>query len=322
MNNKLTSFGSRHLATIVAVGVCAIWGETFVSSKVLLSAGLMPADIFFFRFSLAYLCMSVFSHRRRWAKSWKHELLLVATGVLGGSLYFLSENMALLYSTASNVAILVGSTPLVTALLLALFYKDERMHGRQIVGSLIAFLGMALVILNGQLVLHLNPRGDLLALGASLTWGFYSLIMKKLSPLYDALFITRKVFAYGVLSIIPYFIFVQPLQLQTEILLQPKVWGNLLYLALIASMLCYFGWNWALSKLGTVRTTNIVYLQPFFTMIISYIVLHERITWMAIAGSVVLILGMVLAVKTARRSLNECFKLFLILFLAHKQVLP
>lgn len=300
MNNKLTSFGSRHLATIVAVGVCAIWGETFVSSKVLLSAGLMPADIFFFRFLLAYLGMSIVSHRRKWAKNWRHELMLLAVGVLGGSLYFLSENMALLYSTASNVAILVGSTPLVTALLLSLFYKEERMRGRQIVGSLIAFLGMALVILNGQLVLHLNPRGDLLALGASLTWGFYSLVMKKLSPHYDALFITRKVFAYGVLTIIPYFIFVQPMHLEADILSETKVWGNLLYLALVASMLCYFGWNWALSKLGTVRTTNIVYLQSFFTMIISYIVLHERITWMAIAGSVVLILGMVLAVKNRK----------------------
>lgn len=297
MNKALFSFGPKHLATIVAVSVCAIWGETFVSSKVLLTAGLLPADIFFFRFTLAYLCLSIFSHQRRWADTWKHELLLMATGVLGGSLYFLSENMALLYSTASNVAILVGSTPLVTAILLALFYKDERMHGRQIGGSLIAFIGMALVILNGQLMLHLNPRGDILALGASLTWGFYSLIMKKLTPHYDALFITRKVFAYGILSIIPYFIFVQPLHFDTTILFKPSVWGNLLYLGLIASMLCYFGWNWALSVLGTVRTTNIVYLQPFFTMIISYIVLSERITWMAITGSVILILGMVLAVK-------------------------
>lgn len=294
---KKTEMIKTHLATIVAVCVVAIWGETFVSSKVLLGAGLMPADIFFFRFVMAYSCMCIFSHHRLWAKNWRHELMLVAVGVLGGSLYFLSENMALMFSTASNVAILVGSTPLMTALLLSCFYKDERMHGKQILGSVIAFIGMALVILNGQLVLHLNPKGDMLALGAALTWGFYSLVMKRLSPVYEASFITRKVFAYGVLSIIPYFIFVQPLQTDFTILHAPKVWINLVYLGLVASMLCYFSWNWVLSRLGTVRATNIIYLQAFFTMIVSHIVLGEHITLMAIAGSVILILGMVLAVR-------------------------
>lgn len=286
-----------HAAIVAAIFVVSVWGETFVSSKVLLGCGLMPADIFFFRFLLAYCCMCLLSHQRMWADGWKDELLMMALGVLGGSLYFLSENMALLYSTASNVAILVGSTPLMTALLLSLFYHNERMHGKQIIGSLIAFAGMALVVLNGRFILHLNPQGDLLALGAALTWGFYSLVMKRLAPLYDARFITRKVFAYGLLSIIPYFILAEPLHTDTQLLGEPKVWINLLYLGLIASMLCYYLWNWVLSHLGIVRATNILYLQSFFTMLISHLVLGERITLMAIAGSVILILGMIMAVR-------------------------
>lgn len=287
----------KHAATLAAVFVVGVWGETFVSSKVLLGAGLMPADIFFLRFVLAYVCMCMFSHRRMWALSWRHEGLFLLLGVLGGSLYFLSENEALMYSTASNVAILVGSTPLITALLLSCFYREERMHGWQIVGSLIAFVGMALVVFNGQFVLHLNPKGDLLALGAALTWGFYSLVMKRIAPLYDASFITRKIFAYGVLSIMPYFLFVSPLHSDLTVFAQPKVWMNLLYLGFVASMLCYFLWNWVLTRLGVVRATNILYLQSFFTMIVSHLVLNERITWMAISGSIILILGMVMAVK-------------------------
>lgn len=290
----------QHTAILVAIFVIAIWGETFVSSKVLLGAGLMPADIFLCRFLMAYFCMCFFSHKRLWSTCWKHELMLMALGVLGGSLYFLSENMALLYSTASNVAILVGSTPLMTALLLSIFYREERMHGKQIVGSLIAFLGMALVVFNGQFVLHLNPQGDILALCAALTWGFYSLVMKKISPHYDALLITRKIFAYGVLSILPYFLFVEPLHIDMSVFQEPKVWMNLLYLGLIASMLCYFLWNWALVHLGVVRATNILYLQSFFTMLISHLVLNEHITWMAIMGSFILILGMVMAVKSRK----------------------
>lgn len=285
---------------LLAFLVVAIWGETFVSSKVLLMEGLMPADIFFYRFTVAYLGLIVLSHRRLWARSWRHEMLLAISGVAGGSLYFLMENMALRYSTASNVAILVGTTPLVTALLLALCYKDERMNGRQVVGSLIAFLGLILVVLNGQFILHLNPLGDALALGASATWGVYSLCMKPLTGQYDTPFITRKVFGYGLLTILPWFFLVEPLRLDPQLLSHTTVWANLLYLSLVASLGCFLTWNWVLPRLGVVKATNVVYSQCAFTMLISVLILGERITWMAILGTLILIGGMALISKARK----------------------
>lgn len=292
----------KNLPIIMALCVVAVWGETFVSSKILLQAGLMPADIFFYRFSLAYLCMACLSHKRMWASSLRDEVLLMLTGVFGGSLYFLAENMALRYSTASNVAILVGTTPLMTALLLALCYKDERMNSRQILGSVVAFVGLTLVVLNGQLVLHLNPVGDVLALSAALTWGMYSLIMKRITTHYDTAFITRKVFAYGLLTIVPWFLLVQPMQTSVGVLCQTAVWGNLLYLALVASLLCFLVWNWVMPRLGIVRATNILYTQSVFTMLISALVLGERITPMAVIGTGILIVGMLLVTKQGAKS--------------------
>ena len=116
----------------VALFVVLMWGTTFVSSKVLLNCGLLPADIFFVRFVMAYCCMLCISHKRLFANSVADELTLVGLGLMGGSVYFLVENMALLHSTASNVSILVSATPLVTAMLLAIFYKSERLSARQI----------------------------------------------------------------------------------------------------------------------------------------------------------------------------------------------
>ena len=281
----------------VAVAVGLIWGETFISTKILISNGLRPADIFVFRFVLAYALIWIISPKRLWCRSLKDELTMLLLGISGGSLYFLTENTALKYSTASNVGILVCSAPMLTALVLSAFYKDERISMRQVAGSLVAFVGMALVVLNGELVLHLNPLGDALAVGAALTWAFYSLFMKSVSGKYSMRFITRKVFGYGLLTILPYFVFVEPLQIDRSILSSPVVWGNLLYLALVASMLCFVLWNWALKRLGTVRATNIIFIQSFFTMIASAVVLSERITIMAIAGTVVLILGMIWATK-------------------------
>ena len=288
---------SKFIGHLAALFVVMVWGETFVSSKVLLNEGLMPADIFFYRFILAYICIWIPSHKRFFSKSIADEITLMFMGIMGGSVYFLTENMALKYSMASNVSILVSSTPLITALLISLFYKNERLSMWQLVGSIVAFLGMAMVVLNGQLVLHLNPRGDALALGAALSWGFYSLLMKRVMGHYDTRFITRKVFFYGILSIIPYYIMVHPLNTSLEILSKPVVWGNLVYLGLVASMLCYAIWNWAMSKLGAVRSTNYLYLQSLFTMVVAVIILNEHITWMAIAGAIILILGMIRASK-------------------------
>ena len=277
-----------------------MWGTTFVSSKVLLNSGLLPADIFFVRFVIAYLCMLCLSHKRLFANSIADELTLVGLGMMGGSIYFLVENMALLHSTASNVSILVSTTPLVTAMLLAIFYKSERLSARQIFGSVLAFVGVVLVVLNGQFILHLNPLGDALALGASFTWGFYSLFMRRIMGRYSADFITRKVFFYGLVTILPYFALVHPLNIGLLTSGNMTIWGNLIFLGFVASTGGYLLWNWVMRKLGAVKSTNFIYLQSLVAMVAGHVILGERITFMAIAGAVILIVGMVLAVRKKR----------------------
>lgn len=284
----------------VALFVVLMWGTTFVSSKVLLNSGLLPADIFFVRFVIAYLCMLCLSHKRLFANSIADELTLVGLGLMGGSIYFLVENMALLHSTASNVSILVSTTPLVTAMLLAIFYKSERLSARQIFGSVLAFVGVVLVVLNGQFILHLNPLGDALALGASFTWGFYSLFMRRIMGRYSADFITRKVFFYGLVTILPYFALVHPLNIGLLTSGNMTIWGNLIFLGFVASTGGYLLWNWVMRKLGAVKSTNFIYLQSLVAMVAGHVILGERITFMAIAGAVILIVGMVLAVRKKR----------------------
>lgn len=285
------------IAYLAAIVTILIWGETFVSTKIVLSHGMRPADLFVLRFLIAYAGMWLIARKKIFANSLKDELLMLGLGLSGGSLYFLTENSALAISNASNVALIVSSTPIATALILAIFYKDERMSRSQILGSLVAFIGMALVIFNGEVILKLDPRGDLLALGAVLSWGLYSLLMKMTLGKYDVGFITRKVFGYGLLTMVPYFMTCGWPQLSVEAASSPAVWGNILYLGIVASLACFLSWNWCLNQLGTVRTTNLIYLQPFFTMLVGAAILGEKITWMALAGTAILILGMYKTVK-------------------------
>ena len=277
-----------HAAALFTV---AVWGATFVSTKVLIAHSLTPAEIFLLRFALAYVCIWPLSKGRLRADGWRDEALLAAAGVTGGSLYFLTENMALEYAPASNVSLIVCTAPVWTALLLSLVYRGERMTRRQIGGSALAFAGMVLVVLNGRFVLHLSPKGDLLALSAALLWMVYSLAVKRIGGRYPAVFITRKVFFYGLLTILPVFAF-QPFSVGAEVLARPAVWGNLLFLGVVASMLCYILWNAAMHRLGAVRTTNYIYFNPLVTIVTAALCIGERITAAALAGAALILYGM------------------------------
>ena len=285
---------------LVAFLTVAIWGTTFVATKVLMLNGLSPAQIFTLRFSIAYVLMLCFNHRRFLADSWKDEAKMALLGITGGSLYFYSENEAMNFTTTTNTSLIVCSCPLFATLLVRMFYKDSsRIHIVQLLGSLLAFVGMIIVVLNGRFVLHLSPVGDALAFTACMCWAIYSLLMKSVSNHYGAAFITRKVFFYGVLTILPYYLFIPGFP-PIEVFSRPQVFGNLLFLGCLASMICFLTWNWCISKLGTVKATNWVYFNPITTMIFASWVLNEKITPYFLVGATCILLGMYVTDKKTR----------------------
>ena len=100
------------LLDLVAFTTVAIWGTTFVWTKLLIINGLSPAQIFTLRFIIAYILLCGFSLTRkkshRWfSDNWKDELVMILLGVTGGSMYFLTENEALRFTTATNTSLIV-----------------------------------------------------------------------------------------------------------------------------------------------------------------------------------------------------------------------
>jgi len=282
---------------IEAILTSVVWGTTFVSSKVLISHGLTPEQIMLLRFILAYVCIWLISPKQLWAKSWQDELLFVLLGLSGGSLYFLAENSALKFTQACNVSIIISVTPLLTAIATSLVYKGERMGRALIIGAIVALVGISFVVLNGQYVLKLNPIGDLLTISASLMWVVYGLILKKLQQReYTSVFVTRKVFFYGILTILPVF----PIMgegIPWNELCDFTVLANLCFLGIVASFLGYLAWNYVVNQLGVVTATNYLYLNPLATFITSSIVLQERITIVSLIGSLMILSGVYLSQK-------------------------
>lgn len=296
----------------LAFAVAAIWGVTFISTKVLISEGLLPAQIFAIRFTIAYagiwiLCSRSAEARRLRSHSVTDEALFAFLGITGGSFYFLTENTALAYTQASNVSFLVCSAPLFTTLLtlgirrvfkgpLVDGLEDVRVGWMLVLGTVLSLAGMAAVLFDGGTV-RLSLKGDLLAVGAAICWALYSQFMGQMTSRYGALFATRKVFFYGLVTILP---FIVGRDLDVSLLARPQVWGNLLFLSLVASLACFVLWNIVMSHIGNVTSTNYVYLNPFFTLLAASLLLGERLTLQSALGCIAIVLGVALAGRKRR----------------------
>lgn len=288
-NNKLSTSIIGHLIAVITV---LMWGYSFVSSKVLLENGLGPVQIYILRFSLAYLLILCINHKRILASNLAEEGMFALCGLCAGSIYFIAENTALEYTLATNVSLLTSLSPLLTALLVALVYRSEKLGIGTWIGSAVAIAGVACVVFNSSASLEVRPLGDFLSLSAALSWAVYSLVLRRLNTFYDIWFITRKTFFYGLVTALPFLMFESEGLETLKVLTRPQVYLNLLFLGVGASCIAYVMWAYTVKKVGAMKANNYLYLQPIVTLVVSAIVLGEKVTVIGLAGIALILLGL------------------------------
>ena len=279
-----------HLAAVLTA---VLWGTTFISTKILL-VDFNPVEILFIRFIMGYVALSLAAGKRVPFTGWRGELPFIAAGISGITLYYLFENMALTYTMASNVGVVVSAAPLFTAILIHLVYKEEKFRPGFLAGFAVSMAGLCLISFNGSR-LELNPIGDLLSVAAAVLWAFYSVFTRKISGYgYSTVVMTRRIFFYGILFMIPALPFFD-CKLGIGRFANPVYVFNLIFLGIGASALCFVTWNYAVRVLGAVKTSVYIYMVPVITVVTSMIVLHEKITSLAAIGTVCTLAGLILS---------------------------
>lgn len=278
---------------ITALFTVTVWGITFISTKVLLPF-LAPEEILFIRFLLGWLALWIISGRLLKFQGRKIEAAFMAAGFFGVTLYFLLENIALTYTYASNVGVIVSSAPFFTALADWVFFGGAKPGIRFYSGFVLAMSGIAIISFTGTEI-RINPTGDLLALLAAIAWAFYSGFTKKLADLnLGSIIITRRIFFYGLLLMLPVLL-LTGFPLELSVLLKPEILGNLIFLGLGASALCFVTWTFCLNRLGTARASAYIYLVPVITVMAAAIWLDERISLPMVTGMILVIMGLLLS---------------------------
>lgn len=280
-----------HLAAFLTI---LVWGTTFISTKILL-VDFHPIEILFTRFIMGFLALIlVYPHRLKLTDK-KQEITFAAAGLCGVCLYYLLENIALTYTMASNVGVITSIAPVFTAILAWIFMKDEEPLGVNFFfGFVVAMIGICLISFNGS-NLELNPLGDLLAILAAFVWACYSLLTRKIGTYgYPTIQVTRRIFGYGILFMIPALFFFD-FNLDIMKFTNPVYLFNIVFLGLGASAICFVTWNFAVKVLGAVKTSTYIYAVPVITVVTSVIILHEHITAMAAAGTLLTLAGLIIS---------------------------
>ena len=286
-----TNTARGHLAALLTI---AIWGTTFISTKVLLE-DFQPVEILFIRFLMGYLALWIACPRRLRGVTGRQEGLFALAGLCGVCLYYLLENIALTYTMASNVGVIISVSPCFTALLTHFLMRGEdRLRPTFFAGFAVAMAGICLISFNGS-ALALDLRGDLLALLAAFVWACYALLTRKIGALgHPTVLTTRRTFFYGLVFMLPA-LALSGARPDLARLLDPVDLGNLLFLGLGASALCFVTWNVAVRELGAVRTSVYIYLVPVITVAASVAILDEPFTWMTGAGTALTLMGLLLS---------------------------
>ncbi|MGI0528991.1 DMT family transporter [Treponema socranskii] len=292
-----------------------VWGITFVCTKSLLK-DFSALEILIIRFLFAYAMLWILCPQPLRLERKKDEYLFAAAGLSGVAVYQFLENIAIMFSSASNVSVIVSICPIFAAITAQIFLHEKHVTPFFIAGFIIAISGVALVSFNGAAEFHLKPKGDLLALGSAVSWGFYTLFVTKINALrLNKLAAVRRIFFYALIFMAPLVLFgaLSPLAKNNNNFFvsfdaavnmvrfaKPLNWVNLLFLGVAASALCFAAWNTACDKLGAVRATVGIYLIPVVTIVFAYFALGERITVPGIAGVMLTICGLMLSNKKTR----------------------
>lgn len=289
MNHNKTLSG--HIFALLTI---LIWGTTFISTKVLLQ-DFSPIEILFIRFLIGYITLWAVCPRKLTVTERRQEWYFAAAGLCGITLYYLFENIALTYTLASNVGVIISIAPFFTAIFSCIFLHGSRPGARFFLGFVIAIAGIICLSFGSEAAFSLNPTGDILAIVAAVIWAAYSTLTKKISTFgYNTIQTTRRFFFYGLIFMMPV-LYLMDFHPSLSNLTDTKNLLNLLFLGLGASALCFVTWNLAVKILGSVKTSVYIYIVPVITTITSALILHEKITASAVIGILLTLTGLFLS---------------------------
>lgn len=285
------------LLPYLAISVTIIfWGFSYISTKILLTS-LTPFQLAagrFFLASLFLLFVGCISGRicmiplKKWPQ-------LAGASLLGIVIYFICENFGLSLTTAGMGSLIIATIPVLNVIISSIFYQS-RPSPVVWIGVLLSTLGVFLIIRAGSDFSFMSLWGNLLILGAALSWVGYTLINQRLAAEYDLFSLNiYQVFLGAPILMLLALIEGKPLpHLSWPLLL------HLGFLAFFCSALAYIFYSYALRSLGATVVTTFINFIPVCGVLGGIFFLGESFQAYQVLGGVIILTGVILAGRNGK----------------------
>ncbi|MCF8566441.1 DMT family transporter [Alicyclobacillus tolerans] len=287
----------RGLFYLLLLLTSMLWGGNFVAGTFLVGHASV-ITLTNMRWGISVICLIplVWVKDRRLLPPKRALLPLFMMGLTGVALFNIFMFMALERTTADNVGLLSALNPVAIAVV-SFFVLKERLGPKQLLGMAISLFGVVVVITQGQVerLLHLQfNTGDLFMLLAVTCWGLYSVAGKKAMQHVSPWMSTLWQGVFGVVILLPFNLSDLSVKHATG-----PFWVATLYVSLGATVLATVLWNLGVHHIGGTKSGMFLNFNPIFTALISFILIHEKMSLLQMVGTAVVIAGVYLFTSSA-----------------------
>ena len=280
------------------------WAGNFIIGKIAFLEDVPPFSLTFFRWLLVWLILIPFTYKELFELKkiiLKNILLLFFLGLTSVGLFNSFIYNALNFTQVINASLFNAVIP-AAIILFCFLFKLDKTNKYQLMGLVLTIFGILSIItkLNLDILLTLSfNKGDLLMIGAVITWGIYSAFLKKKKFEMSLLTFVHILCTFGLIALIPQFLY-EFLQGQTIKVNSTFVY-SLLYLAIFPSIGSYYCWAGAVSIIGANRAGIFLSLIPLFSAIMAILFFKEKFQFYHFIGSILTLFGLFLSNKKIKQ---------------------
>jgi drug/metabolite transporter (DMT)-like permease len=292
---------SNHIVQgfLLAIIATLLWSGNFIIARKV-SNVISPISLAFYRWACASLVLFPFAYKKVYAElnhlkaNWKILSLIALTGIalFNTFVYVAGHN-----TTAINMALIGTTSSPIFATIMAVVFLKERLGFYRIIGMILCILGIVLLISKGSWEVLLSFKfssGDAWILAGAFAFAVYNILVRRKPIQISALSFLLIIFVFGTLMLFPFFIIEQSI-VKESIDWSNSLIGSILYLGIGTSVLAFWCWNLAISKLGAGRTVLFGNLIPIFSTLEAVLILGEAITPIHFYSGILVIGGLVIA---------------------------